>query len=165
MEQIQEQILMFLQIIIGGIISVASANAIAYFKKKTELAKANLKKIDNENARNILNNTLVEIEELITTNIISAENTLKPIILKGIEDGVLDKDELQSLAKVVKEDVLNQLSKQSMIVLTNTLNDSNSYLEKKIERILAELKSKDGTEVNRTVIENIEFKGGNNENK
>lgn len=154
MEQLQTQLLGLVQIIIGGIISVAGAYATIYIKKAIDIAKAKAETIQDEQAKSLIETTLDKVDDLIKTNIISVENTMKPAILQAIADGKVDKTELNTLAKTVKENVLAQLSTDYTEVFNSSLNDSNSYLENRIEKILAELKSADGTEVNKTIIEN-----------
>jgi hypothetical protein len=152
MSSINNQLINILQLIIGGALAIASAFLPVLIHKAVAIANAKVQKIKNEQAREFLDNTLFKVDDLITTNIVSAENTLKPTILQAIADGKVDKNELNSLSTVVKENVLNQMSKQATEIFISSLSDANSYLTNRIEKILAELKSSPGTEVNKTVI-------------
>lgn len=152
MELLHDQVSMTLQIIVGAAVSALCAYATIYVKKAIALGKVRANKIKNEEARNIVKSTLDKVDVLISTNIVSAENTLKPAIVQAISDGEVDKSELDSLAIVVKKKVIDQLSKESLEVFNSSLNNSNSYLENRIEKILAELKDTEGTGVSKTVI-------------
>jgi len=152
MDQIQTQLMGLLQIVIGGIISIAGIYATIYINKAIAIAKEKANKIKDEQARTLAENILNDVDNLITTNIISVENALKPAILKAIEDGKIDKTELNSLATIVKENTLAQMGTDAAKILDGTLGDTSSYLENRIEKILASLKSAPGTEVNKTVI-------------
>ena len=87
-----------------------------------------------------MNATLNKVDELLRTNIIALENTVKKDMLVLIEDGKIEKDELKKLAQDVKENVLNQLGEDSIAVLNGTIGDVNGYLEVRIEEKLAEIK-------------------------
>jgi hypothetical protein len=152
MGQLQTQAMGLLQIVIGGIISIAGIYATIYINKAIAIAKEKANKIKDDQARTVAENILNDVDNLISTNIVSVENTLKPVILQAIADGKVDKTELNSLATIVKENTLNQMGTDAVKILNGTLGDSNSYLENRIEKILASLKSAPGTEVNKTII-------------
>lgn len=153
MEQLQTQLLLAEQIVIGAIVGIIFALMAKGAKIWIEYLKTKSSLIKDEKARKIFESALANMDNLITTNIVSAENTLKPEILKAIADGKVDKSELGSLSIVVKENVLKQLGTDATKVLNNTLGDTNSYLENKTEEILANLKAdKANTTVNSTAI-------------
>lgn len=152
MDQLKIQVLNLLQIVLGGILSIAGIYATIYINKAVALAKAKAEQIKDAQAKAIVDNALAKTDDLINTNIISAENTLKPAILKAIANGKVDKEEIKSLSTVVKENTIKQLGDGAYKILNDSLGDTNSYLENRIEKILAQLKSAPGTEVNKTVI-------------
>ena len=112
-----------------------------FVAKATQRAKVETEKLNDERQRKIVNATLDKVDELLKTNIIALENTVKKDMLELIADGKIEKDELKKLAKDVKENVLNQLGEDSLAVLNNTLGDVNGYLEARIEEKLVEVKS------------------------
>lgn len=139
-ELLQNTVIQLLGIIIGGILAIASAYATLFVAKATQRAKVETEKLNDERQRKIMNATLNKVDELLRTNIIALENTVKKDMLVLIEDGKLEKDELKKLAQDVKENVLNQLGEDSIAVLNGTLGDVNGYLEVRIEEKLAEIK-------------------------
>ena len=139
-ELLQNTIIQLLGIIIGGILAIASAYATLFVAKATQRAKVEIEKLNDERQRKIMNATLNKVDELLRTNIIALENTVKKDMLVLIEDGKIEKDELKKLAQDVKENVLNQLGEDSIAVLNGTLGDVNGYLEVRIEEKLAEIK-------------------------
>ena len=139
-ELLQNTVIQLLGIIIGGILAIASAYATLFVAKATQRAKVEIEKLNDERQRKIMNATLNKVDELLRTNIIALENTVKKDMLVLIEDGKLEKDELKKLAQDVKENVLNQLGEDSIAVLNGTLGDVNGYLEVRIEEKLAEIK-------------------------
>ena len=139
-ELLQNTVIQLLGIVIGGILAIASAYATLFVAKATQKAKVETEKLNDERQRKIVNETLNKVDELLRTNIIALENTVKKDMLTLIEDGKIEKDELKKLAQDVKENVLNQLGEDSIAILNETLGDVNGYLEVRIEEKLAEIK-------------------------
>ena len=142
-ELLQNTIIQLLGIIIGGILAIASAYATLFVAKATQKAKVEIEKLSDERQRKIVNATLNKVDELLRTNIVALENTVKKDMLVLIDDGKIEKDELKKLAQDVKINVLNQLGEDSLAILNDTLGDVNGYLEVRIEEKLAEIKAKD----------------------
>ena len=142
-ELLQDTIIQLLGIVIGGILAIASAYATLFVAKATQKAKVEIEKLNDERQRKIVNATLNKVDELLRTNIIALENTVKKDMLALIDDGKIEKDELKKLAQDVKINVLNQLGEDSLAILNDTLGDVNGYLEARIEEKLAEIKAKE----------------------
>lgn len=155
MEQLQQTTNILIQIIIGGLISACFAYGIKYVKKGINYFKSKDTLIEDEKLRKIFDKTLDRVDSLISTNIISTENTLKPIILKDIEQGKVTKDELNNLSNVVRDNVLKQLGNDSVNVLNSSIGDLNSYLENRVESILSELKLDPNSPVQKTVLPEV----------
>ena len=141
-ELLQDTIIQLLGIVIGGILAIASAYATLFVAKATQKAKIEIEKLNDERQRKIVDATLNKVDELLKTNIIALENTVKKDMLALIDDGKIEKDELKKLAQDVKINVLNQLGEDSLAILNDTLGDVNGYLEARIEEKLAEIKVK-----------------------
>ena len=141
-ELLQNTVIQLLGIIIGGILAIASAYATLFVAKATQKAKIEIEKLNDERQRKIVDATLNKADELLRTNIVALENTVKKDMLVLIDDGKIEKDELKKLAQDVKINVLNQLGKDSLAILNDTLGDVNGYLEARIEEKLAEIKAK-----------------------
>ena len=141
-ELLQNTVIQLLGIVIGGILAISSAYMTLFVAKATQKAKAETEKLNDERQRKIINATLNKVDELLKTNIIALENTVKKDMLALIDDGKIEKDELKKLAQDVKENVLNQLGEDSLAILNDTLGDVNGYLEARIEEKLAEIKAK-----------------------
>ncbi len=152
MQEIKAQILDLLQILIGSIISIAGIYLTMYIGKAVNLVKEKAEHMKNEKTKALVNSTLDKVDDLISTNIIAVENTIKPTILEAIKNGTVDKSKLNSLSEIVKGNVLNQLNEESKKIFTNSLNDTNNYLQNRIEKILATLQASSCTGVNKTII-------------
>lgn len=141
MEMIQESLTVLLVTIVCGAISVATAYISNYAKKLTEKAKAETAKIENEAQKTLIDKAINRVDELITVNVVKMEQTLVKEIKEKASDGKVDKDELKEVAKIVGNDVLNQLSKESKELISLEIDDINGYIAAQIELTLASLKN------------------------
>ena len=138
---LKDTVIQLLGIIIGGCLAVASAYGSLLIARATQKIKLEIEKLNDETQKKILDDTLDRVNNLLQTNIIAMENTVKKDMLASIADGKIEKDELKTLADNVKNNVLKQLSEDSLAVLNDSLGDVNGYLEVKIEEILAQIKA------------------------
>ena len=137
---LENTVIQLLGIVIGGLLAIASAYMTLFVAKATQRAKAETEKLNDERQKAIVDATLDRVDELVKTNIIALENTVKKDMLELIADGKIEKEELKKLAENVKINVINQLGEGSMAILNETLGDVNGYLEVRIEEKLAEIK-------------------------
>ena len=137
---LENTVIQLLGIIIGGLLAIASAYMTLFVAKATQRAKVETEKLNDERQKAIVDATLDKVDELLKTNIIAVENTVKKDMLELIADGKIEKEELKKLAENVKINVINQLGEGSMAILNETLGDVNGYLEVRIEEKLAEIK-------------------------
>ena len=138
---LKDTVIQLLGIIIGGCLAVASAYAGLLIARVTQKIKLEIERLNDETQKKILNDTLDRVDNLLQTNIIAMENTVKKDMLDAIADGKIEKTELKTLADNVKNNVLKQLGNDSLAVLNDSLGDVNGYLEVKIEEILAQIKA------------------------
>ena len=138
---LKDTVIQLLGIIIGGCLAVASAYGSLLIARATQKIKLEIEKLNDETQKKIFNDALDRVDSLLQTNIIAMENTVKKDMLASIADGKIEKDELKTLADNVKNNVLKQLSEDSLAVLNDSLGDVNGYLEVKIEEILAQIKA------------------------
>ena len=145
MNVLNETLVNILATIISGLIGIALLQLFTYLRSKTSL-------IQDGQAKQIVDNTINKVEKLINENIIKTENVSKPIMIQALQDGKIEKDELIKLRDEVRENVLSQLSQDSLDVLNDSLVDVEKYIDTKIESQLAILKEQEGIPVNHTVI-------------
>ena len=146
MNVLSETLVNVLATIISGLIGIALLQLFTYLRNKTSL-------IQDEQAKQIVDTTIDKVEKLINANIIKTENVSKPIMIQALQDGKIEKTELVKLRDEVRENVLSQLSQDSIDVLNDSLVDVEKYIDTKIESQLAILKEQEGIPVNHTVID------------
>ena len=74
-------------------------------------------------------------------------------MVQALQDGKIEKAELVKLRDEVRENVLSQLSQDSLDVLNESLVDVEKYIDTKIESQLAILKEQSSVPVYHTNIE------------
>lgn len=136
MNILNETLVNTLSTILVGVVSIVFLQLFSYLRSKTSLIK-------DQQAKQIVDNTIEKVEKLINDNIIKVEHTSKPIMIQALQDGKIQKEELVKLRDEVKNEVLNQLEEESLDVLNESLADLNKYIEVKIESQLAILKNSD----------------------
>ena len=136
MNILNETLVNTLSTILVGVVSIVFLQLFSYLRSKTSLIK-------DQQAKQIVDNTIEKVEKLINDNIIKVEHTSKPIMVQALQDGKIEKAELVKLRDEVKNEVLNQLEEDSLDVLNESLADLNKYIEVKIESQLAILKDSD----------------------
>ena len=146
MNVLNETLVNILATIISGLIGIALLQLFTYLRNKTSL-------IQDEQAKQIVDTTIDKVEKLINANIIKTENVSKPIMIQALQDGKIEKAELIKLRDEVRENVLGQLTQDSLNVLNDSLVDVEKYIDTKIESQLAILKEQEGIPVNHTVID------------
>ena len=151
-QDLQNQLIGLIQIIIGGLLSIASIYCIIFINKYTAIAKEKLNAIQDKNAKDKLDVVLDRLNSLLVTNITNAETTLKKELVKGIEDGSLTKEDFTSLKESVINKVINQLGNDSIKLITDEVGDLRDYVGVKLEETLAELKENPNSVVQHTVI-------------
>lgn len=147
MEQIQNQLIGLFTIVIGGALTIASIYATIYINKYIEIAKEKSQAIKDENAQKKINLALERVNELLVTNITSANETLKKELIEGIKDGNLSKEDFASLKESVINKVLVQLGGNSKELLSTEIGDLNDFLSSKLEEKLANLKLDENSRV------------------
>ena len=138
---LKDTVIQLLGVIIGGCLAIATAYAGLLIARATQKIKLEIEKLNDETQKKIFNDALDRVDNLLQTNIIAMENTVKKDMLASIADGKIEKAELKTLADNVKNNVLKQLGDDSLAVLNDSLGDVNGYLEVKIEEILAQIKA------------------------
>ena len=151
-QDLQNQLIGLIQIIIGGLLSIASIYAIIFIQKYTAIAKEKLNAIQDKNAKEKLDVAIDRLNSLLVTNIVNAETTLKNELIKGIQDGNLTKEDFASLKESVTNKVINQLGQDSTELITNEVGDLKDYVNVKLEETLAELKEDPNSIVKHTII-------------
>lgn len=137
--QIMDALGLLLTTVITGGIGVISTTIAVYFNNLKVKIHAETNKIQNEETKKLVNNALDRLNDLVITNVQSAQETLVKTIKEESKDGY-SKEDLLAVKEVVKNNILVQLSQDSKDLLASEISDLDSYVDNKIEVILAEIK-------------------------
>ncbi|EPY2274695.1 hypothetical protein ACFLKB_00695 [Clostridium sp. FAM 1755] len=140
MEMIKNSLTSLGVVVVCGAISIATAYISSYMKKLTEKAKVETLKLENETQKELVDKAIDRTNQLVTTNVIRAQETLVKEIKDKAKDGIVDKRDLKDVAVTVKKDILLQLSEELKQLVITEIQDLEKYIEAQIEVSLATLK-------------------------
>jgi CRISPR/Cas system endoribonuclease Cas6 (RAMP superfamily) len=140
------------QALLATVLSFGGASGIVVVKKIYNYLTTKTTIIQDSEARDVANSALSTLDTLLETNITYAENVLKKPIIESIQDGKVTKDELKSLANIVKTNVLSQLTDSSKTSLSQIATNVEDFVEKRLETVLGNLKVSDASSVKATEI-------------
>lgn len=140
MNSIREALMGLLVTVIVGIIGLIGTYVTILINNITANIKTETNKLKNENQKILVKNALDRVDELVKVNVIKAQETLVKEILEKSKDGIFSKEDLKSVAVVVRNDVIKQMGVQVSELVKVEIDDLESYVSAVIEKTLAELK-------------------------
>ena len=141
-QQIQEALNVLLTTVITGAISVIGALISVYLNKLKDKAVASANAIKDDSTKKLVQNAINRLNELVFTNVKAAQETLVKEIIQNAEDGY-SKEDLLAVKDIVRENILKQLSQDSKDLIAKEIANIDSYIDEKIEVVLAEIKLMD----------------------
>ena len=139
MEGLQNQINESLYTIVGLLISLATIYVVIYLNKLISKAKIEAKKIEDEQQRKLVINGLEDLRRTLVKNIVATEETTKQAMIKS-KQGNLTKEDYKKLAEEVLIKTKDQLSNDTLSLLSRNYDNLNSYIESELEAQLKEVK-------------------------
>lgn len=110
-----------------------------YLDKLKEKVIEGTKAIKDESTKNLIDNCIESLNNLIVLNVKSAQVTLVKEIVQNAENGY-SKDDLIAVKDIVQKNILTQLNEDSKAWIKLQIDDLDGYISNKIEVTLAELK-------------------------
>ena len=139
MEGLQNQINESLYTIVGLLISLATIYVVIYLNKLISKAKIEVTKIEDEQQRKLLVDGLEDLRRTLVKNIVATEETTKQAMIKS-KQGNLTKEDYKKLAEEVLIKTKDQLSNDTLSLLSRNYDNLNSYIESELEAQLKEVK-------------------------
>ena len=134
MEGLQNQINESLYTIVGLLISLATIYVVIYLNKLISKAK-----IEDEQQRKLVVDGLEDLRRTLVKNIVATEETTKQAMIKS-KQGNLTKEDYKKLAEEVLIKTKDQLSNDTLSLLSRNYDNLNSYIESELEAQLKEVK-------------------------
>lgn len=141
MEKFLDVLLQILLPFMTILISIAVAFAIKYISKGFAYIEAKVSLIEDEKVRTLVANTVQDVRTMITNEILVAGEELKAEILESSKDGKLTTEEAHEISIKVSENVLDNLSEESMKLIDKTYGSVESFVLGQLEDIYSELKA------------------------
>lgn len=138
-EGLQNQINESLYTIVGLLISLATIYVVIYLNKLISKAKIEAKKIEDEQQRKLVVDGLEDLRRTLVKNIVATEETTKQAMIKS-KQGNLTKEDYKKLAEEVLIKTKDQLSNDTLSLLSRNYDNLNSYIESELEAQLKEVK-------------------------
>ena len=139
MEGLQNQINESLYTIVGLLISLATIYVVIYLNKLISKAKIEATKIEDEQQRKLVVDGLEDLRRTLVKNIVATEETTKQAMIKS-KQGNLTKEDYKKLAEEVLIKTKDQLSNDTLNLLSRNYDNLNSYIESELEVQLKEVK-------------------------
>ena len=140
MEMIKDSLTMLLITTIIGGLSLVSAQVTFFIKRKKAEITKKTELLEDERKRALINNALNRLDDVITKNVIAANETVVKEIKEKAQDKRLTKTELKAVSLNVRDSIKNQLSKDIKNTLSLEIEDLNGYIKAEIEEKLNQLK-------------------------
>ena len=138
-EGLQTQSNESLYTIVGLLISLATIYVVIYLNKLISKAKIEAKKIEDEQQRKLVVDGLEDLRRTLVKNIVATEETTKQAMIKS-KQGNLTKEDYKKLAEEVLIKTKDQLSNDTLSLLSRNYDNLNSYIESELEAQLKEVK-------------------------
>ena len=138
-EGLQNQINESLHTIVGLLISLATIYVVSQLNKLISKAKIEVTKIEDEQQRKLVVDGLEDLRRTLVKNIVATEETTKQAMIKS-KQGNLTKEDYKKLAEEVLIKTKDQLSNDTLSLLSRNYDNLNSYIESELEAQLKEVK-------------------------
>ena len=143
MEIIQSVVSETLVNLMLAVITLAGTYAIYYVRLGASKLQAQTAQIADEKARQLLNNAVLDVANLVTLSVGAMEQTTAKALREAVKAGTKDRAELVALGRDVFNDVKKQIGPEAQRVITKNLGSFDSYLKKCIENEVLKVKQAD----------------------
>ena len=127
MEIIQSVVSETLVNLMLAVITLAGTYAIYYIRLGASKLQAQTAQIADEKARQLLNNAVLDVANLVTLSVGAMEQTTAKALREAVKAGTKDRAELVALGRDVFNDVKKQIGPEAQRVITKNLGSFDSY--------------------------------------
>lgn len=129
------------------IIELLTLVAIIYITKLINKVKVEANKIQNEDERKLLMDSLEDVRRTLVKNMVRVNETSKQAILKSNNGNLTEEDKKKLLIEAI-ESTKNQISNDALNMISRRYDDVNGYLEATLEHELRNMKLEEVGQVN-----------------
>ena len=129
------------------IIELLTLVAIIYITRLINKVKVEANKIQNEDERKLLMDSLEDVRRTLVKNMVRINETSKQAILKSNNGNLTEEDKKKLLTEAI-ESTKNQISNDVLNMISRRYDDVNGYLEATLEHELRNMKLEEVGQVN-----------------
>ena len=129
------------------IIELLTLVAIIYITRLINKVKVEANKIQNEDERKLLMDSLEDVRRTLVKNMVRVNETSKQAILKSNNGNLTEEDKKKLLTEAI-ESTKNQISNDALNMISRRYDDINGYLEATLEHELRNMKLEEVGQVN-----------------
>ena len=129
------------------IIELLTLVAIIYITRLINKVKVEANKIQNEDERKLLMDSLEDVRRTLVKNMVRVNETSKQAILKSNNGNLTEEDKKKLLTEAI-ESTKNQISNDALNMISRRYDDINGYLEATLEHELRNMKLEELGQVN-----------------
>ena len=129
------------------IIELLTLVTIIYITRLINKVKVEANKIQNEDERKLLMDSLEDVRRTLVKNMVRVNETSKQAILKSNNGNLTEEDKKKLLTEAI-ESTKNQISNDVLNMISRRYDDVNGYLEATLEHELRNMKLEELGQVN-----------------
>ena len=129
------------------IIELLTLVTIIYITRLINKVKVEANKIQNEDERKLLMDSLEDVRRTLVKNMVRVNETSKQAILKSNNGNLTEEDKKKLLTEAI-ESTKNQISNDALNMISRRYDDVNGYLEATLEHELRNMKLEELGQVN-----------------
>ena len=122
-----------------GLIALSGAGLLYLIAIARKKILAETEKINNEDQRNLVKATIERVDNLAKITVQNAEQVMVKEAKSTTEDGKLTKEDADKVKNAVKNEIIDKLSSDTKVILSEEYKDIESYIDKLIEAKVHEL--------------------------
>lgn len=143
MEIIQSAASEMLVNVVLAVIALAGAYAVYYIRMGASALKAQTAKLEDEAARQVLDEAISDVTRLATLSVNAMEQTTAKALREAVKNGTASREELLALGKRVFDEVKAAVGPEAQKVITENLGSFDKYLTNCIEEAVLRVKQED----------------------
>ncbi len=122
-----------LVIVIIGLISLGFGYLTYFLNKYTDKVNAEIKNIRNQNERELFENALKDVHDIVLKAVTTAEQVTVKSIKNSSMDGKLSEEDIKNVGSEVFNNVLENLTSDTKNILSKNIVDLDKYVKSAIE--------------------------------
>ena len=126
-----------------GVLALLAAYGVYYIQKAVLKLQAQTTGLKSEQARTLLNNAIIDVQNLAFMSVSALEQTTAKALREQVRNGYATREDLLALGQKTFIEVKSAIAPDAQRLITKNLEDFDSYLTKVIEDAVRQVKIED----------------------